>query len=98
MKTWNYYRESEIDEIIQELTDKFEEACGVYKTALSERTSNRSVKELSRDNSRGTVIHKFQCNFAWVLHAIKKDHESFVDSNIRKANTLIDHIRNISDK
>ena len=98
MKNWNYYHEEELTSLIAELTERFEEACDIYKKALSSRTSNRATKELSRDNSRGTAIHKFQCNFAWLIHSIQKEHESLVDSNIKQANMLINHICTISDK
>jgi len=97
-KDWNYYNSSELDRVIRELTVKFEDACEIYKTALGSRTSNRSIKELQRGNTRGTAIHRFQCNFAWIIHAMQTDHESFVDSNVRRANGLIEHIGNISDK
>ncbi len=83
---------------MSDLTFKFEDACLAYKIALSKRTSNRATKELSRNNSRGTAIHKFQCNFAWILHGIQCDHESFVDHNVYKATGLIEHIDNIAEK
>jgi len=83
---------------MKDLTSKFEDACQEYKSTLATRTSNRATKELSRDNTRGTAIHKFQCNFAWILHGIQTDHESFIDHNVRRATGLIDHIGNISEK
>lgn len=97
MKNWKY-EPYNTRRIVAELIIKFEEACQTYKTTLSTRKSNRSTKELSRDNLKGTAIHKFQCNFAWILHGIQCDHESFIDHNVRRANGLIDHIGNISEK
>ena len=96
MKNWKY-NSYDTARITAELTSKFEDACKTYKSTLAERTSNRATKELSRDNSRGTAIHKFQCNFAWILHGIQCDHESSIDYNVRRATGLIDHIGNISE-
>ena len=97
MKNWKY-NSYDTNRIVVELTTKFEEACQIYKIALSTRKSNRAIKELSRKNSRGTAIYKFQCNFAWILHGIKCDHESSIDHNVRRATGLIEHIGSISEK
>lgn len=87
----------EIETIINDLTFIFEEACDLYRDALKKRKSNRSEKELLRDNSRGTNIHKFQTKFAWILHDIKCGPRFFIDDNIDEAYDLINHIKTISD-
>ena len=81
---------------IRRLTQSFEDACEKYKDTLRERTSNRSSKELSRGNTRGTAIHRFQCNFAWIVHELEMSHYSTAPYHISKALELIDHINNIA--
>jgi len=96
MKEYVYYSDDERKIISDELTERFETACSLYRIELASRNSNRAQKELARENTRGTSIHKFQCNFAWILHSISCDHESLIDNSIYQANALIDHINSIS--
>jgi len=98
-KMYNRYYNSEATSTeIANLTERFENVCYKYKATLSARDSNRSSKELSKGNIRGTTIHKFQCNFAWILHDIECGPRYFMDSAIQNANRLINHIAEISNK
>jgi hypothetical protein len=81
---------------IRVIIEEFEAACVTYKLALTSRTSNRSVKELTRQNTRGTTIHKFQCEFAWILHDIQCGPKCQVYDNIEKSKELINHIFEVS--
>jgi hypothetical protein len=92
------YKESEVPALVASLTERFETACSTYRLALSTRDSNRSKKELTRGNSRGTNIHKFQCNFAWIIHDIQKGPRCQIDDRVDDAEDLISHINKISVK
>ena len=83
--------------LIADLNESFEKACETYKLALSSRTSNRAKKELSRGNSKGTNIYKFQVNFSWILHDIRCGPICFIDDREADARSLIDHIYSISE-
>ena len=90
------YTAQDIQGIVVSLNESFEAACGTYRDALSNRTSNRSTKELMRGNANGTTLHKIQCNFAWIMHELTCGPKHFVDNNTQKANELINHINNIA--
>lgn len=90
------YTNTEIDAIIDEISENFNSACQLYKLALSARDSNRSNKELLRGNTKGTTIHKYQCQIAWVLHDIKCGPICFIEDNIIEANNIISHLRSIA--
>lgn len=91
------YKESEVPSLVADLIQKFEDACTAYKLVLSMRESNRAKKELSRGNSRGTNIYKFQSTFAWILHNIQCGYRYQIHDRIREANELIAHINRISN-
>jgi hypothetical protein len=91
------YRESEVPGLVASLTGRFEDACLIYKLALESRSSNRSKKELSRGNSRGTVLHKFQSNFCWLIYDIQKGPRFFIDDRVSEVEELIAHIISISN-
>ena len=82
---------------ISDLTYEFEEACEKYKETLRSRESNRSKKELSRGNTRGTNVHKFQCSFAWIIHEMTVGHYSQNKKYVEEAKSLIAHIISISE-
>lgn len=91
------YTNEDIDAIIVELTEAFELATQTYKLALSGRDSNRAKKELLRENTRGTVVNRYQCDFAWILHDIKTGPICFIEDNIEKGYELIIHLKKISE-
>ena len=91
------YKESEVPGLVASLTGRFEDACMTYRLALSTRTSNRSKKELLKENCRGTNLHKFQCNFAWLLHDIQRGPRFFIEDRVIEAEELIAHIISISN-
>ncbi len=82
---------------ISDLAFEFEKACITYKDALKSRKSNRSKKELTRGNVKGTNLHKFQCNFAWIMHEMSVGHYSKRGRCVDEAKTLIAHIISISE-
>jgi translation initiation factor 2 beta subunit (eIF-2beta)/eIF-5 len=92
-----FYTERHLNWEIYQLTAEFERACGVYRSTLNTRESNRSKKELSRSNTRGTHIHKFQCNFAWILNEITAGPPSGITDGLEAGRTLVEHIENISN-
>lgn len=91
------YKESEVPGVVEGITQKFEDACATYKLALSMRESNRAKKELFRGNTRGTSIHKFQSNFAWIVHYIECGHRCQIEDQLEEAEELIAHINKISN-
>ena len=91
------YRRKYQDYTVSDLVYEFEEACEKYREALKGRESNRSKKELSRGNIKGTNIHKFQCNFAWIIHDMTVGHHNQRERNIEEAKSLIAHIISISE-
>ena len=93
----NDYRVTDLPDIILTLTEDFETACDVYKGALENRTSNRAVKELIRGNTKGTAIHRFQCQFSWTIHELVYGPQCFIDSNIRRLHDLVEHINKSSE-
>ena len=90
------YTDEDISAIIAELIDLFEAASDAYKLALTGRESNRSTKELLRGSSRGTVIHRYQCDFAWILHDIRCGPLCHIEDNINEAHELINHLKKIA--
>jgi len=82
---------------VSDLSYEFEKACATYKDALKTRESNRSKKELTRGNVKGTNLHKFQCNFAWIVHEMSVGHFSKRERCTDEAKTLIAHIISISE-
>ena len=91
------YKESEVPNLVADLIQKFEDVCTTYRLALSMRESNRAKKELSRGNTRGTSIYKFQTNFAWILHDIQYGHRYQIDNRVHELEELITHISKISN-
>lgn len=91
------YKETDVPALLSRLTERFEQACATYRLALATRDSNRAKKELSRENSRGTNIHKFQCNFAWLIHDIQKGPRCQIEDRVEDAEELISHINKISN-
>lgn len=91
------YSDDDLKSIIVELTELFETAKQTYRLALSERTSNRSKKELMRGNSKGTTINKYECDFAWILYDIQCGPICFIEDKIQEAHDLIIHLKNISE-
>ena len=91
------YRRKYQDYTVSDLAYEFEQACDKYREALKARESNRSKKELSRGNIKGTNIHKFQCNFAWIIHELTVGQYSQRERHIEEANSLIAHIISISE-
>ena len=85
------------DYTTSDLAFEFLKACDVYKHALKSRESNRSKKELTRGNAKGTNLHKFQCNFAWIIHEMLVGHNSAKSKHIEEAKSLIAHIITISE-
>ena len=82
---------------VSDLVYEFEKACDHYKSALKARESNRAKKELSRGNTKGTNIHKFQCQFAWIIHEMTTGHGSQRERLIKEAKSLTSHIITISE-
>lgn len=95
MKEKNYTHE-DITSIMSELTELFEDAISAYKLALTSRESNRAKKELLRDNARGTVVHRYQSDFAWILHDIQCGPMCLIENNIEEAHELIIHLKKIA--
>jgi hypothetical protein len=91
------YTEIEIDRAIAGLSESFEAACDLHKSTLASRESNRSKKELSKENMRGTNLHKYQSNFAWIIHDMKFGPLCMVEANIAEARSIISHINNVSN-
>jgi glucuronate isomerase len=91
------YTAVEIDRAITDLIESFEVACELHKTTLASRESNRARKELTKENMRGTNLHKFQSNFAWVIHDMTHGAICMVEDNISEATSIISHINNISN-
>ena len=85
------------DYTTSDLAYEFRKACEVYKNALKARESNRSKKELTRGNTKGTNLHKFQCNFAWIIHEMAVGNYSAKSKHIEEAKSLITHIISISE-
>lgn len=97
MDNWNHYDTADLPDILGTLNTEFEEACVIYKDALQARTSNRATKELMRGNTKGTSIHRFECQFSWTVHELECGPKCFMDSNIRRAYGLIEHIKKSSE-
>jgi hypothetical protein len=90
------YTESEINRIIEELTKEFSLACEHYNNTLIERASNRARKELSKRNLRGSKMHRFESDFAWIIHNIKMGPVCLVDDEVQDACELINVIKSTS--
>lgn len=91
------YKEYEVPTLVSDLKYRFEEACLTYRQALESRSSNRAKKELVRDNTRGTNMHKFQVSFSWIIHDIQTGPRFSIVDRITEAVDLIDHIIKISN-
>lgn len=91
------YKESDIPQLVSTLEENFEKACNVYIDALTSRVSKRAKKELSRGNSRGTSIYKFQVSFSWILLDICKGPRCLIDDRLADCDELINHINRISN-
>ena len=85
------------DYATSDLVFEFNKACITYKDALRSRESNRSNKELTKGNTKGTNIHKFQCSFAWIVHGMTMGHYSGRGRLVDEGKALILHIINISE-
>lgn len=90
------FTDDDIERIIAELTTDFEESCDHYYDVLVDRKSNRSIKELSKRNLRGSKLYSFQSEFAWILHNIKTGPLCFIEDEIKKAYELIGVIKSTS--
>jgi hypothetical protein len=91
-----HYKIQDIENIIAELAELFNIAVETYRLALDGRDSNRSKKELLRGNVRGTVVHKYQCDFAWILYDIQCGPLCLIEDSITDAHELINHLKKIS--
>lgn len=85
------------DYTVEDLIIEFDKACVIYKNSLRARKSNRSNKELSRGNAKGTNIHKYQSSFAWIVHGMTAEHYSTRGRLVTEARTLIEHIISSSE-
>ena len=90
------YNTQNIEHIIHDLTQRFDEGCEQYRQTLVQRKSNRSRKELSKRNLRGSRIHDYESDFAWLLHEIRMGPVCLIDENVDRAKKLINTIKDIS--